>query len=548
MSIITKNAIREIAREYNLTTPQREEFFNVLWEVFQVGNKYKRQHEDDIQNDLEHNYRCIAAAILNRDNVEINSIRQNFSRNNVFKKIKTLTLEGASGSQKRGNIMQDSSTVMRRPSKEGSTMTRPNSSTSTSMTRPQEPDGLSKYVIFSDHHITPDGHSHNYFSDGQNKKLYMAILEYYSDNDFGLIENGDVEEYTIFEPTDAIINRYDNLVDKKTPLGIREDIGSIVWSDLTEERINNRINILTQILDDHSDLYDLINTGFASKGKRYYTKITGNHDPYINPRLRNVLPDFLKDNLCDALRINRAYGKKIDEPKYFITHGHQFDTSTLPQHAFAVGEVFSETLGWFIQGADRIWDEAKTNQWRNPELNSTFRNILATADNEGLESRGIVEKGIEDAIEGLMQNHEIAWEYFDNQRRARAITEEVLTGDEYFKVRHLSETRLVESLSELQDNSELSSFKDPTKLIIGHTHEPRLNSRTGVNDGDIVSNYINTGSAGRFDNLIWGVELIDGTEKVISWTNIGGEQNIILRRDEWTATGDGRFEKAEYPL
>lgn len=521
MSFITKNVIRKIAREYKLTTPQREEFFNVLWEVFQVGNKYKREHKDDIQNDLEHNYRCIAAAILNKDNVEINSIRHDFSRNNVFKKIKTLALRDR-------------------------TMTLFKSNSPTSITIPQKPDKLFKYVIFSDHHITPLTHTHNYFSEGQNKNLYMAVLEYYSDNDFGLIENGDVEEYTIFEPTDTIINRYNNLVDKDTILGVREDIGSIVWSDLIEERINNRINILTQILDDHKDLYDLINTGFASKGKRYYTKITGNHDPYCNPRLIDVLPDFLKDNLCDALRINEALG--MNEPKYFITHGHQFDTSTLPQHAFAVGEVFSETLGWFIQGADRIWNEAKTNQWRNPELASTFRNILATAKNDGLESVGIAKKSIEIIIEILMQNHEIAWEYFDNQNKAKAFTKEVLTGDEYFKVRHLSETRLVEALSELQDNSELSSFKYPTKLIIGHTHEPRLNSRTGVNNDNIVSNYINTGSAGRFDNLIWGVELIDGKEKVISWTNIGGKNNIILRRDEWIATSDGRFEKVEYPL
>lgn len=543
MSIIEKTAIFEIAKNYNLTTERKQGFFDTLWNIYKVGNRYRKQHEDAIQSDLAHNYRCIAAAILKKNSVEFNIPNfgvnsRNFSNNNVFKTIKTLTLK----SEEDRNSSTNNSTVMRRPS-DDSSMRRPiGNSTSTSMTRPEETAGLSRYVIFSDHHLTPRRHSHNYFSEGQNESLYMKILNYYGNNDYGLIENGDVEEYTIFEPTPQILNRYNNLLEINSPFNPKRKID---WSELKEERINNRINILTDILSDHSRLYDIIDRKFASKGKEYYTKITGNHDPYVNSRLKDVLPDFLKNNLCDGLRI---IGKNKNEPKYFITHGHQFDTSTLPQHAFAIGEIFSETLGWCIQGADRIWDEAKTNQWRNPEINATFRNILATADSEAIETRGLLDEGIESVVETLMQNHEIAWEYFDNQRRGAAIMEEVLTGDEYFKVRHLSETRLVEALNRIQTITELSDYVEPTKLIIGHTHEPRLNSRTGVNDGNIVSNYINTGSAGRFDNLIWGVELIDGVEKVISWTNIGTLENAVLRRDQWTPTGDGRFIKSEYPL
>ena len=43
----------------------------------------------------------------------------------------------------------------------------------------------------------------------------MELLDYYADEGFGLIENGDVEEYTIFEPTIKIANGYNNLINKQ---------------------------------------------------------------------------------------------------------------------------------------------------------------------------------------------------------------------------------------------------------------------------------------------------------------------------------------------
>lgn len=516
MSFITKNIVKKIAKQYNLPNGNVEKNFDVLWEVFQVGNQYRRRRkrEDELTKALQNNYRALVAAILNKDKVEFGNVAINFKNSSVFKRIKTLSANNISNSSALAS------------------------------------ENYSKFVIFSDHHMTDSNHSHSYFSSGKNKSLYKEVLNYYADNDFGLIENGDVEEYTIFEPTKDIIARYKKLVKKGSFLGIKQDIGSIKWEDLYEERIRNRRKIVAKIANEHHDLYDMINDKFIKKGSRYYTKVTGNHDPYIDSRIIEELPEFLWESIYDAIRINYqdSNGVVIDEPLYFITHGHQFDTNTLPQHAFAIGEVFSETLGYFIQGADKVWTELKTDQWRNPTVVSSFRNILSHGRSNVNFSRDTLNAIGENLLEILIQNHEIAWEYFDNQSKVNAFFREVWTGNEYFKIRHLSETDLVDKLIDYQKNTALSSFKKPTKLIIGHTHEPRLNARKSSNSTKIISNYINCGSAGRFENLIWGIELVDGSEKIISWTNTGTNTNVKLHRNEWIPTEDGRFHKREFPL
>ncbi len=542
MSFITKTPIKAIAREYNLKSQREEVFFDKLWELFQIGNKYKKEHKEDIERSLRANYMHMVAVMLGKSEFTID-MRNPMVPNpririqdNVFKRVKTINLQ-----PRKARIRRVTSMTRARGGTLGTITGKEGVAARGSDTLQLAMYPEAKHVIFSDHHLTESGHSHDYFR-RWNKGIYKDVLRWYADHDYGLIENGDVEEYTIFEPSNAIVNRYENLIQK----GPLQDIGSISWQQLNQERISNRVNILTNILSDNQDLYDLVEEKFARKGRRYYTRITGNHDPYFSSRLTNLLPENIRKNLCDALRINyrNEAHEIVKEPKYVVTHGHQFDAATLPQHAFAIGEVFSETLGWFIQGADRIWNPSKTNQWRNPQLQSDFRNILATAESNADLSSGVINAIGEAVLEALLQNHEIAWEYFDRPSKVSAVTDEVLTGDEYFKVRHLSETELVAKMDYYHARTELKNFRKRTKLIIGHTHEPRINSRRATNDGRLISHYLNTGSAGRFAKFIWGIELVDGEEKVISWTKSGQQ----LVRNQWQPTGDGRLVKMEYPL
>src|SRR5262249_38150992 len=57
----------------------------------------------------------------------------------------------------------------------------------------------SKFVIFSDFHMTAFKKLPNYFNDF-NYQLYLDVLPYYADEDYTLVENGDVEDCVLFEP------------------------------------------------------------------------------------------------------------------------------------------------------------------------------------------------------------------------------------------------------------------------------------------------------------------------------------------------------------
>lgn len=521
MSFITKPPVKAIAKAFNMNSGRDEKFFDDLWELFQIGRKYKHDKESEIATDINNNYLQLAGAILNKKNFMLQMPAGLRSQNititkSIFKRIKTMCLQ-PSFAKGIGSGRKDGSFI--------------------------PADGPEKFVIFSDHHITENNHRQNHF--GKNKALYMDLLNWYADNDYGLIENGDVEEYTIFEPSSTIVNSYNCLITKKSSSGTQNDVGSINWAALKRTRTQNRILILRRILRDNRDLYNLVDRRFASRGTRYYTRLSGNHDPYLADELTSLLPASISANLCDALRITYKdeQDKLVREPAYLVTHGHQFDTTTLPQHAFAMGELFSETLGWAIQGADRIWDTAITAQWTNSGLLPRFRNILATAESGAKFSNNLFNAMGEAVFEHLLHEHEIAWEYFDNKSQINAVLMEVMSGKAYYKVRHLAETTLVNKLDYYQANTELKNFRKPTKLIIGHTHEPRKDSKKAVDDPKLVNNYLNTGSAGRFENCIWGIELVGGTEKVVSWSKV----NDTLTRYEWIPSNDGTLRRIYYP-
>ena len=39
--------------------------------------------------------------------------------------------------------------------------------------------------------------------------------------------------------------------------------------------------------------------------------------------------------------------------------------------------------------------------------------------------------------------------------------------------------------------------------------------------------YLNSGSAGRYENLIWGIEIQGLTDRIVSWSKIDGELTRI---------------------
>jgi len=82
------------------------------------------------------------------------------------------------------------------------------------------------------------------------------------------------------------------------------------------------------------------------------------------------------------------------------------------------------------------------------------------------------------------------------------------------------------------------------KLICGHTHEPRQNAVFPTDPGESEpwerpdmhrgASYLNSGSAGRYENLVWGVEIVGEEDRIVSWSRIDG----ALTKITWRSDGD----------
>ncbi|MPM31397.1 hypothetical protein SDC9_77952 [bioreactor metagenome] len=117
--------------------------------------------------------------------------------------------------------------------------------------------------------------------------------------------------------------------------------------------------------------------------------------------------------------------------------------------------------------------------------------------------------GFDDVVESIF-GCEIAWEYFENESALNALIQEVFKGEEFFKYRHLDEVEVCRKYTEAFQNAPST----PT-LILGHSHEPRLNALNEHNRPE--RHYANCGTEGRFENLIWCIEVEGDDMRVVSW-------------------------------
>ncbi|HXK59063.1 MAG TPA: hypothetical protein PLP42_04140 [Acidobacteriota bacterium] len=371
-----------------------------------------------------------------------------------------------------------------------------------------------KYVIFSDHHMLYNGSRQNYFVTSGNKDLYTEILtKYYAAVSYNLVENGDVEELIILEPVLAEI----------------DNIGNWNWSRVFDYRNSKKIPQLRKIVRDNIDYYEALHDGFISQGR--FFKITGNHDrDMCNAEFAATVEEILGREFpvaCDVLLLRSG-----QEADFIICHGHQFDTACTPRFAAKAGESFSQASAWAFQGPDRIWRTQfdQMNDWlagREPVLNNL---VSDEPEGGGVLGESALQE-IWDALGAAISNlntergwetlygKNIAWNYFENEGDPqKCIDLEVKTGKRWFKFRHMNELRLVGGLEAAFGS------KVPT-LIAGHTHEPRLRPRRGTIlpnqplrvEWQEIKCYANSGSAGRFENLIWGIEIIEKNPILISW-------------------------------
>lgn len=382
-----------------------------------------------------------------------------------------------------------------------------------------------RYIIFSDMHLTPAAHRQNWFVQSGNLALYLKVLQAYFESGFTLIENGDVEELVIFEPTLAEARLRAEMIDHAD-----------FWQDLNARRETFRLEQLRTILNDHASYYDQVASTFHAAGRYYRT--AGNHDQDLQkPMYIKTLQTAYRGlpTPYDYIMLDdSAYRPGAERsPQFVIAHGHQFDRSTNPRFAPRIGETISESLAWAYQGPDRWWNwYDDVGQWASGAQG--FWNNLVTDDydpkaNDWLKAADYNQPEWWEAV----FKHNIAWEYFENANPSDAITIEMMGGDEYFKVRHLDEVMIATQL-ELQ-------FPDPAKrprLVLGHSHEVRYHpakARTPIDVNPVsFPYYFNCGSAARFENLIWGLEIVDGQATLVSWNLSSGPRSGTLQRHVYT--------------
>lgn len=398
-----------------------------------------------------------------------------------------------------------------------------------------------RYVVFSDHHFTYRGHRSNFFFAGGCLPIYVEALRQYDASDFTLVENGDVEDLVIFDP-------------RFSP-GEAERRQDMTLAELEARRLVLRLEQLGWILADAVN-QPVLEAQRAFHRRGALVKVAGNHDYDLQRAdfldvYRAAFPDL--EAPFDYVLLQR--GSDPTDVSHAILHGHQFDPACAPAVASELGETISETLGLWFQGPDRhwLWNVDGPERWARggaPFLNQLaappsalvhegmlalfervrggLTNDLATLLAHGAGALGSGSAGGWPGLPQLMEllinelsGENIAWDYFINRRPLPAVVEEVLPGDRFFKFRVLDE-----ELVRAQRDAAFPEGARPT-LILGHTHEVRFHPWSRAVNTSVP--YLNSGSAGRFENLVFALELDRGVERLVSWSMDGG----VARRRVW---------------
>jgi predicted phosphodiesterase len=478
-----RNILKSLAQKFNLVGSDHEDAFDSLWEIFSAGQSYEHDVQSDIDANIVKAYEYAARTANGEviDELSFSRVRNDLTDENI--------------------------------------------------------------VIFSDQHMTHHKSLPNYFDDW-NYELYLDVLDYYAESkeEYCLVENGDQEDCIIYEPTAATANAS---AVKAQGVDFPITLTDSAWDGFMKLRYDQRKANLESVISHNSDYYNRLRDKFIPNGK--YVRLAGNHDTYLDDeaelqsRIQDVL---LGTKIYDVVCVDRNGNRN-----FMIMHGHQFDSvSTLHgkvPYARSLGEVYSECMGWAMQGADRVWTSDDTKRWYNGHY---FYNYLAREDPGIFKNGGQsllwalidesnfdlffndtnrIKSDSKDWVESLL-GHEVAWEYFENGDGFNAFTLEVWRGDEQYKLRHLNEVAICRNYQ--TQFSLLNSNKPLPKLILGHTHEPRQNS-IDRDTGTAYGYYLNSGSAGRFENLLWCVEIRGTQDFVCSWSRIDGK----LRRTTWKA-------------
>lgn len=219
-----------------------------------------------------------------------------------------------------------------------------------------------KYVVFSDVHMFVGG-DFDFFNKNGNSLIYEAALRFYSNQNYHLIENGDIEDFWMRGGSST------GLVTV-----ITDYLPYPYYSGTFEEnayRSANQIHALNVFIN-NARIYGVIKNSFYNQAR--YTRLIGNHDdiwadPEMGFVIQNIYPGIQMNDYCTI------DFQDSGEAALIIGHGHQSDIfntamcnfagKTLTNLASQIQELSLGHKNLFYKPKEDWEDEWNTNGFEN---------------------------------------------------------------------------------------------------------------------------------------------------------------------------------------
>jgi hypothetical protein len=233
-------------------------------------------------------------------------------------------------------------------------------------------DSTARWLITSDLHRCVPGRADWPRRQGT-RDLYPRVLEHYADRGWGLIENGDVEDFwMVGGSTWGAVYDVARLAG-----GFTGALGEEPRRELLREHLD-------RIVDNNAATYRLLRDGFCADGR--YHRTIGNHDdvyddPALVEHLRTHLPGTDMSDTLLLCRPGTTSAQGIEGIEAVVAHGHLTDAWNGPGFA-----VLGRAITWLVTGFDDLPRPRDTMEGLPDEeavsrlLGGRARNRLITLD------------------------------------------------------------------------------------------------------------------------------------------------------------------------
>jgi len=225
-----------------------------------------------------------------------------------------------------------------------------------------------KYAVFSDVHMYVDGDM-DFFNNNGNSEIYRHALQQYAEENYHLIENGDVEDFWMRGGSS-----------KGSILTISSYLPWPYFSSAFESsafRSANQVHAVNVFMNNVT-IYATILASFHDKNR--YTRVIGNHDDvWSDAEMEFVMDVFYPGITVNDYCILENAGTR--ETEVIIAHGHQSDIFNMPMCNFA-GKAVTNLASEIYELSFGEWNlfSKSKEDWMEEWTGKGFQNELQEID------------------------------------------------------------------------------------------------------------------------------------------------------------------------